>query len=277
VRDIRRLGPDDHDALSDLSDSRSWGRTPQKWAVMLACADAWGIDDGAGGLLASITLARYDVGRAVIGGMLVRPDHERRGIATALLRLVLDAVGDEPVLLYATPYGEALYRRLGFVDCDRVVRHAGPGIAGPPSPGVEVGPPTERSLACLARLDADAFGADRTAMIAAIGSQPGALVAVHRSGGAAGVAWQWDDVRSVGPVTAASAADAAEVVAALSSGAGRCRIDLHRSQVELARWCAAHGLPPAYEAPAMVRPAPDGAVPVPVGVTYRALASQGLG
>jgi len=280
VPDIRRLGPDDLDALSDLSESRSWGRTPQKWAVALAFSDAWGIDDPRGGLLASITVAHYDGAPDALGAMLVRPDHERRGIATALIGHVLADAADEPIHLYATTYGEPLYRRLGFVDRERVIRHAGTGLtdwSAPPVPAVSLGAPDDDGLECLARLDAAAFGADRTPMIEAIGAQPGSLLAVHRDGAAAGIAWHWDDQRIIGPLSAGTADQAVDLVAALARGAQRARLDVHDSQLELGAWCTANGLPAAYEAPSLVRPGSDGVVPPPVDVTYRTLASQGFG
>jgi len=280
VLDIRRLGPDDLGALADLSERRSWGRTPQKWAVALAFSDAWGIDDPRGGLLASITVARYDGAPDALGAMLVRPDHERRGIATALIRHVLADAGDEPIHLYATKFGESLYRRLGFVDRERVIRHAGTGLtdrSAPPIPAVSIGEPDDDGLECLARLDAAAFGADRTSMIEAIAAQPHALLALHQEGAAAGIAWQWDDQRVIGPLSAATADLAADLVAALARGAKRVRLDVHDSQLELGAWCTANGLPAAYEAPSLVRPGRDGVVPPPVDITYRMLASQGFG
>ena len=137
--------------------------------------------------------------------------------------------------------------------------------------------PDDEGLGCLARLDATAFGANRTPMIEAIAAQPDALLAVHREGAAAGLAWHWDDVRVIGPSSAATPDLAADLVAALARGAERVRLDVHDSQVELGVWCTAHGLPVAYEAPSLVRPGTDGVVPPPVDVAYRTLASQGFG
>jgi Acetyltransferase (GNAT) domain len=193
---------------------------------------------------------------------------------------VLADVGDAPIHLYATTYGELLYRRLGFVDRERVIRHAGTGLtdsSAPPVASVSLGAPDDAGLECLARLDAAAFGADRTPMIEAIGAQPRALLAVHREGAAAGIAWHWDDQRAIGPLSAATPDLAADLVAALARGAQRVRLDVHDSQLELGAWCTAKGLPATYEAPSLVRPGSDGVVPPPVDVTYRTLASQGFG
>ena len=143
--------------------------------------------------------------------------------------------------------------------------------------GIEAGEAGQRALACscLARLDAEAFGADRTPMIEA--NQFPARRAGGRApcGGAAGVAWPWDDVRSSDP-RRSEAGPGGGPRGRPDAGRRAGRIDVHGSQAELAVVRGARA-PTAYEAPSMVRPGTDGVVPPPLGVTYRALASQGFG
>src|SRR6185437_11145184 len=57
----------------------------------------------------------------VIGNVVVRADYQRRGLARLLMRAALEwqhATGVRTVWLDATQDGRALYRSVGFVDCE---------------------------------------------------------------------------------------------------------------------------------------------------------------
>ncbi|MFA5844185.1 MAG: GNAT family N-acetyltransferase [Coriobacteriia bacterium] len=65
-----------------------------------------------------------------VGRLVVRPDHEGRGVATALMHALEEAVGDVARLeLFTGDRSEralSLYGRLGYREYDR--RPAGPGV-----------------------------------------------------------------------------------------------------------------------------------------------------
>ena len=52
-----------------------------------------------------------------IGMVAVHPDHQRQGVGAMLMKWGMDLAADEevPIWLTATPVGEGLYRKLGFV------------------------------------------------------------------------------------------------------------------------------------------------------------------
>ena len=51
---------------------------------------------------------------AVLGRILTRIDHRRRGLARALVAAALDAIGEREVRICAQTYLEGFYRELGF-------------------------------------------------------------------------------------------------------------------------------------------------------------------
>ncbi|MGI8755232.1 MAG: GNAT family N-acetyltransferase [Acidimicrobiales bacterium] len=286
---IEPLSPNDAEALTDLAASRGWGRTPSRWALTFALADVWGARGPDGStLLGTVSRYRPDGGAAVVGAMLVAEGHERQGLGSALLTTALAAVPPETdVLLYATSFGESLYRRFGFIDREVMHVHVGPGPPGTASAGsrrrgMRVGAPEPASLAALvARDTANAMG-DRSALISAIAAQPGALVSVSNAGTAAGLAWPTQE-RSylIGPVAAADEAGALGVVATLveaarATGAEEYRIDLATVQVGLRAWCGARGIAEVRTASGLIRPAAATAVPPPVEAR-RTLITQGFG
>lgn len=271
---IRRLGIDDLAAFEDLSESRGWGRTSVKWSIVLRHASAWGIDHPRGGLAGTVTLCAYPGGAAVLGGMLVASDCERQGLGSLLVRHAV-AQTDGPVLLYATPFGEPVYRRLGFVAVETMHVHFGARrtTSGSQQRLVTVDDATPRGMARLLDLDRSAGSGDRRVVLTALAGTAGARVAVHRGADAGGLAYWSDDTLMIGPVIAESEAAAIEVASALTAGAPRCRLDAATAQEGLREWCRSNGLDESRTAPGMVVNA-DGWEP---HVHRRTLASQGFG
>jgi GNAT superfamily N-acetyltransferase len=281
------LGPSDVDGVTTLAASRGWGTTPDRWRYTLQHTSTWGIRTAEGdGLIGSVSLYRPAGAPPVIGAMLVADGHERQGLGGSLLATALSAAGPQSVVLFATPLGEALYRRAGFLTRETIHVHHGAGSAEPLYPSVrgrvEVGPPSAASLAALCRLDEASGLGDRSAMLTTVAAEPGALVAVDQRETAAGLAWpQGEEGRwAIGPVHAPDEAAAVAIVAALAAGARRAgaasiRLDFATEQTALRAWCAANGFPEIRTAPGLVRPGPGGA-PAP-STTRRALLTQGFG
>lgn len=88
--------------------------------------EKWGLFDRRGTLVSILSVLRMDFGWGPAGGfsnVATRASERGRGYAETLMREVLRqlaARGVEPALLFA--HDERLYRRLGFVEGDRVVR-----------------------------------------------------------------------------------------------------------------------------------------------------------
>ena len=148
---------------------------------MHAFPDPWLIarrDGAAAGVVTANVYGRM----AYVAMLAVDPVHRRAGVATALMRTLLDrleARGVETTLLDATEQAETLYRGLGFVEVDRtrVFAREAPALPATGRRGVESAT-LERAL----RLDASIYGCDRSAELRRFVEDPYALVAAEADG-----------------------------------------------------------------------------------------------
>jgi predicted N-acetyltransferase YhbS len=165
---IRRLTTDDVADAMRLKNLAGWNQTEADWLAYLAyepegCFAA----EIEGRVVGTSTAIAYEKRFGWVGMVLVDPDHRRRGLGTRLLGEgieYLKAAGVETVKLDATPMGRQVYVPMGFRDEYALERRQGRAAAAPPPDGVETGPATEHFEA-VARLDAEAFGADRRRVI----------------------------------------------------------------------------------------------------------------
>jgi GNAT superfamily N-acetyltransferase len=117
----------------------------------------------------------------VIGNVVVRADYQRRGLARLLMRAALEwqrAKGVRTVWLDATQDGRALYRSVGFVDCEPSyyaeasigalkrdwLRATSGALRGRLAPA--------DAIARVASLDLAAFGGDRMPLLAGVLREP---------------------------------------------------------------------------------------------------------
>lgn len=162
---IRRLTIDDLVSCADLSENRGWPREEHKWGLLLTAGRGYGIDDPDGkGLVSACVVTSY-ADLAAIGMVLVAEKHARLGVGRRLMRHVLAELGDRPITLHATPYGQPLYEQLGFETTGRAEMVRGHFRPSGPSPTVATRPATAEDLPAILRLDADVFGRDRTHVI----------------------------------------------------------------------------------------------------------------
>ena len=110
----------------------------------------------------TVTTTTYGTDLGWIGMMLVHSDYRRRGLASALIEKSLEYLNDRQVAcikLDATPAGEPVYRRLGFLAEWEFQRWERPGE---PAPDVVIVPNrTFNAPEC----DPIIFGADRSAWL----------------------------------------------------------------------------------------------------------------
>lgn len=106
-----------------------------------------------------------------IGPLGVHPDFQRLGIGFALIEHLLDWLdqqGIARVALDASPMGQSIYEKLGFVACDQVNifqrQSGGPTSQLPP----EVQPMSPHNLDLIAATDKQAFGSDRSRLLQAL-------------------------------------------------------------------------------------------------------------
>jgi ribosomal protein S18 acetylase RimI-like enzyme len=159
--------------------------------------------------------------------MLVDPAERRSGLGAQLLAQALAAVADAPCVgLDATPAGEPLYRKFGFVETYSLARTKATidGARFPDRAGVARRMQTS-DLEAVCRLDREVFGADRGRVLAALLERaPECAWVAHDAAGVKGYAFGRPGFRyhQLGPVVAADGGAARDVVTGcLSQLSGR--------------------------------------------------------
>ena len=164
-----------------------WNQLEQDWLRLLELEPegCWGIDcDGV--LVATATALCYGTDLAWIGMVLTHPDYRGRGFASRLMERALEftaARGVKCVKLDATNMGAPIYRRFDFVEECAIERwqklHSATSVMARELPAGAFTPDFQ--------LDREAFGADRTRLLAALpavdaASIPGEGYAMGRAG-----------------------------------------------------------------------------------------------
>ena len=161
-----------------LKAAAGWNQTEADWLRLFKSAPegCFGIDVD-GQLAATATAVAYGAELAWIGMVLTAPARRRRGLARALMEhalAYLGRLGVRCIKLDATAMGRPLYANLGFnVECpvERWVREPGPAA-------LEAFPACPARWVFDAPLDREAFGADRSGLVASLGTgRPGSEAA----------------------------------------------------------------------------------------------------
>jgi len=156
VASLRQLTLADREGGLALSTASGWNQTAEDWHRVLTLATAWGIEDQ-GQLVATASAIRYGNDLAWIGMVLTAQSHRGHGLATQLMTTALAHLSDcTLVKLDATDLGAPLYRRLGFKDEGPITRYVGRPPAG--------------HHASKGQPGADAFEADRSELLASLGT-----------------------------------------------------------------------------------------------------------
>ena len=162
---IRILRVEDVARVLELSCAAGWNQTAEDWRRMMELepGGCFGLECD-GRLVATTTVLCYGRTLAWVGMVLTDREYQRRGFARRLVEAALrlaDERGVECVKLDATDQGRPLYQSLGFVDEQPIERWQRAGAA---AASVEF---TAGEIS--ARLDREAFGADRSAFLARLG------------------------------------------------------------------------------------------------------------
>src|SRR4051794_19050706 len=115
---IRPMTPDDLAFGLRLSQPAGWNQTPGDWARMLDLGQGGCFVAEVEGVHAGTTGTCRFGPLAWVAMVLVEPALRGRGVGTALMRHALDWLdqqGVQTIRLDATPLGEPVYRKLGFV------------------------------------------------------------------------------------------------------------------------------------------------------------------
>ena len=153
-----------------LCRASGWNQLEEDWYQFLESpgSGAFLVERGRS-VLGTAAYMRYD-SLAWIAMMLVDPAERRAGLGGQLLGKALAALADAPCVgLDATPAGEPLYRRFGFVaDYSLARTKATVDCARFPEPAGPARPMREDDLPAVYKWDREVFGADRRRLLAAL-------------------------------------------------------------------------------------------------------------
>ena len=212
---LHALTPADAGRGAALSAEIGWNQVESDWRYMLANGAGFGRTAPGGKLVASAMALPYD-GFAWVCMVLVAPGHRGRGVATDLMRRVLDDLAKRGVMagLDATPAGREVYKHLGFEDAYGLQRLWAERVAPADGGGLEeteVAPMAAADIDEVATYDTGRFGADRRALLDHLrGRAPDRAFVARASGRIAGFAMARDGLvaTQVGPVVAEDAGTA---------------------------------------------------------------------
>src|SRR5262245_34638355 len=242
---LRPMRRSDLTAGLRLSRQAGWNQTRADWARLLAWEPAGCfVAEVEGTVVGTVTTTVYGERLAWVGMMLVDEPHRRQGMGRRLLDHALEwldrVAAAQTVALDATPLGQPLYERAGFVGVLGLRRYEGtvPAVAVPSGPR----PILPADLPRLAALDADVFGADRRPVLRdLISAHPTGCFLLEADGVVQGYACRRPGARCwyVAPLVAQGAATADVLLrAALAPVAGQAvaldAFDANAAATELA-------------------------------------------
>ncbi|RYF55969.1 MAG: N-acetyltransferase [Comamonadaceae bacterium] len=244
---LRAMTPADLEAAHALSAELRWPHRPADWEQMFAHAEGF-VAERDGQIIATAQRWHWGPRHATIGLVIVSPACQGRRIGHRLMTALLEGLPQHTVLLQATAEGRGLYERLGFVRTGEVRQHQGvaqptPLIALPT--GWRLRPAGQNETAALQRLDAEARGMPRNALIADLLASADACVVLDQDGEQRGFAMlrRFGRGHAIGPVVAPDAEGAKALIAHLAGmNAGHfTRIDIDWDS-GLAEWLESIGL-----------------------------------
>lgn len=179
-----------------LNTLAGWNQTAADWHRFLdTSSDGCFVAEIDGRVVGTATTISYQNRFAWIGMVLVDSDHRNRGIGTQLLNRTMEYLdhSKEPTMkLDATPQGQPLYAKLGFVrefELERWILRRPPGtvVAGAHS---GYPPPTGAQFESILTADQSVFGADRSFLLRSLRDEcPDFAMAIWSNGSPQGYAF----------------------------------------------------------------------------------------
>ena len=244
-----RLGPEHIPGCVRLCVEARWNQTADDWGVMLSLGEGFGLVDQAGAIVAtSLALPFTSGGFGWISMVLVTGSHRRRGLATRLMESAMRSLAARKLtaILDATPAGREVYRLLGFQDTwgiERMQCLAGPELADAPPGAVRA--MTDADWSAVGALDAAAFRADRSDLLAALRPRlPQAALVAEKGGRINGFLLGRDGrlANDLGPCVADSEATAiALLAAALKKVSAPVFLDMPAPHAAVGAWLRSIG------------------------------------
>lgn len=246
---LRPLSVEDSQRAMALSAEAGWNQIEADWRLMLGLGGGIGASVGSA-LVGTAMTVPVAPGLSWIGMLLVTATWRRRGVGSRLIAEAMASLRGAAGGLDASVYGRPVYLPLGFRDVLAISRHvlSDPPHGEVPPLGVALRPMGETDLAEVGRLDREAFGFERPAVLAHLrGRVPQAAWVAERDGRLVGavMARNGRTAAQLGPLVA----EDEETARALASRAlrvlgGRVYIDAPDHQAGFTGWLRAQGALP---------------------------------
>lgn len=245
----------DLDGALSLSQAVHWPYRRDDWSLALELGQGL-LAEVDGQIVASTLWWSYGDAFATCGIIIVSPAMQGRGLGRALMENMLEATGDRALLLNSTEEGHRLYESFGFSDISTVHQHQAqlPDVLSA-FPAGPVRNMRAGDLPAIAKMDEQAFGAERTRLIESFNRIATSAV-IERNGLIEGFAMcrPFGLGHAVGPVIAATAGDAQSLIRhfMVEKPGGFLRVDT-TGDSGLGDWLTAQGLPEVGHVTTMIR------------------------
>jgi GNAT superfamily N-acetyltransferase len=240
---IEPLGPDAAAEGFALTVEAGWNQTVEDWAFFLKHGTVFGVRDARGKLLATAALLPYSAGFAWVSLVIVAQAQRGHGLGTRMLNHCIATLRTCGLVgvLDATPAGERVYMPLGFNPVFGLDRWQGTG-GGVPQHGDRVRPLEAASIERIGALDAQAFGAKRSILLAEYRARTGTRGFELTDGGGYALRRRGRVAAQLGPVVAANPHDALALIdAAVASTPGPILLDVPDQWTGIAAWLRSRG------------------------------------
>jgi predicted N-acetyltransferase YhbS len=206
---LRRLRTDDLAAADQLRVDLGWNQTIADWQRLLALSpEGCFAAEQNGRIVGTCTTTSYGNALAWIGMMMVHPASHEQGIGGALLQCAAGHLRQcrvRCVKLDATPMGQPLYARIGFVSewsLTRWKHHGSPSVAEPEPDYIH--PPAKKDWPAIVALDTQVFGAPRGSLLRSMAAGSRRALVYERGGSILGFGLLRDGSRAsyLGPIVA---------------------------------------------------------------------------
>jgi ribosomal protein S18 acetylase RimI-like enzyme len=247
---IRKMRPDDISQAFDLSLKEGWNQTLKDWRLLFdnpqnVCLVAEKDNMVAG----TATALNHEDKIAWIGMVLVDKALRGQGAGKMLLEHIISSVKQiKSVKLDATPAGEPLYRKLGFLEEYKIFRMTCDNLnrISDMSPGKNLSSIDQDNLSHITEFDRVIFGADRSNLLMKLlTGNPGRAFFIRKNRTIEGFAFGRDGSRFnyLGPVAATSQVSAMQLICKSLESLNNQAIalDVPEDKADLIRWLESTG------------------------------------
>jgi GNAT superfamily N-acetyltransferase len=163
---VRKMLLSDMDSLMRLKNAEKWNQREKDWQLLIEYENSVNlVAELDNKVVGSITGINYANTVAWIGMMLVEESYRGKGISKRLLNDTIELLdGCDSIKLDATPAGQPVYKRIGFIDEHTIYRITNPAVTQISMGNHDYRPEqvTIDDVDEISDLDQVVFGADRS-------------------------------------------------------------------------------------------------------------------